>query len=138
MDRTVDRLGRSGRLAGMLEGLPGAKQRLRRYASEVVALAAEALAFDDRDAQPAVGQPAGAVSAGGPAAEDDDVVVRDSAPGYLALAARGLRGGRFFALGTSRAAPMAPPRSPSATGSTAGGRSSTNRCGIIADSIRFT
>jgi monoamine oxidase len=38
---------------------------------------------------------------------------------------------------TSRAAPMAPPRSPSVATLIAGGWSSTNRCGCIALAIRF-
>ena len=39
---------------------------------------------------------------------------------------------------TSSEAPIAPPRSPSAASSTAGGWSSANRCGIIASRIRST
>jgi RNA polymerase sigma-70 factor (ECF subfamily) len=41
-------------------------------------------------------------------------------------------------LGTSSAAPIAPPRSPSAARRTAGGRWSANRCGIIASRMRST
>ena len=48
--------------------------------------------------------------------------------------ARLTRADRF----TSSDAPIAPPRSPSAASSTAGGRSSLNRCGIIASRIRST
>src|SRR4051812_43114974 len=69
----VDGLGRAGRLARGLERLAGAQQRLGRDAAPVRALAAEQLALHDRDPQAAVRQPRGAVLAGRPAAEDDDV-----------------------------------------------------------------
>src|SRR3954453_9641208 len=69
----VDGLGRAGRLARGLERLARAQQRLGRDAAPVRALAAEQLALHDRDPQGAVGQPRGAVPAGRPAAEDDDV-----------------------------------------------------------------
>ena len=52
-----------------------AEQRLGRDARPVGALAADELAFDDGDAQPALGQRAGAVLARRAAAEHDDVVV---------------------------------------------------------------
>ena len=51
------------------------QQRLGRDAGAVGALAADQLALDDRDLQPAVGQRPGAVLAGRAAADDDHVVV---------------------------------------------------------------
>jgi hypothetical protein len=70
----VDRLAGARRLARRLQRLAGAQQRLRGDARPVRALAADELALDERDAQPAVGERPGAVLAGGPAAEHDDVV----------------------------------------------------------------
>ena len=52
-----------------LQRLAGPHERLGRDAAPVGALAAEQLALDDRDSQAAVGEPGGAVLAGGPAAE---------------------------------------------------------------------
>jgi hypothetical protein len=73
IDRSGDRLAGPGRLASRLQRLAGAHERLGRDAAPVGALAAEQLALDDRHPQPALGQPRGAVLAGRPAAEDDDV-----------------------------------------------------------------
>jgi hypothetical protein len=72
----VDRLARAGRFARGLQRLAGAQQRLGRDAGPVGALAADQLPLDDRDAQASGRQRPRAVLAGGPAAEDDDVVVR--------------------------------------------------------------
>ena len=58
-----------------VRGLAGAKQRLRRDARPVRALAADELALDDRDAQAAGGEGARTVLAGRAGADDDDVVV---------------------------------------------------------------
>ena len=63
------------RLARGVHRLAGAQQRLGRDARPVGALAADQLALDERDAQAALGQRAGAVLARRAAAEDDDVVV---------------------------------------------------------------
>ena len=54
---------RRGRLARVVHRLTGAQQRLRRDAGPVRALAADQLALDERDAQPALGERAGAVLA---------------------------------------------------------------------------
>ena len=58
-----------------VHGLARAQQGLGRDARPVGALATDELAFDDGDAQTALGQRAGAVLAGRAGAEDDDVVV---------------------------------------------------------------
>ncbi len=63
------------RVARGMHGLAGAEQRLRRDACPVGALAPDQLALDERDAQAALGQRAGAVLPRRAAAEDDDVVV---------------------------------------------------------------
>ena len=63
------------RLTRGVDGLAGAKQRLRRNARPVGALAAHQFALDERDPQAAFGQRAGAVFAWRAAADDDDVVV---------------------------------------------------------------
>ena len=63
------------RVVGGVGGLTGAQQRLGRDARPVGALATHQLAFDDGDAQTALGQRAGAVLAGRAGTEDDDVVV---------------------------------------------------------------
>jgi hypothetical protein len=55
--------------------LTGPQERLGRNARPVGALAADQLALDQRDAQPALGELAGAVLAWRAAAEHDDVVV---------------------------------------------------------------
>ena len=55
--------------------LAGTQQRLRRDAGPVRALAADELALDERDAQAALGERAGAVLARRAAADDDHVVV---------------------------------------------------------------
>ena len=68
-------LGGRRRLVRGVHGLARAQQRLRRDARPVRALAADELALDERDAQPALGERAGAVLARRAAAEDDDVVV---------------------------------------------------------------
>ena len=78
--RDVDRAGhglarRRATRARPATRLAGAQQRLRRDARPVGALAGDQLALDDRDPQAAVGELAGAVLAGRPAADDDDVVV---------------------------------------------------------------
>ena len=70
----VDLRGRR-RLARAVHRLARPQQRLRRDARPVGALAADQLALDDRDAQPALGQRAGAVLAGRAAAQHDHVVV---------------------------------------------------------------
>ena len=70
----VDLRGRR-RVARGVHRLAGAQQRLRRDARPVGALAADELALDERDAQAALGERAGAVLAGRAAADDDDVVV---------------------------------------------------------------
>ena len=66
---------RRRRLARGVHRLARAQQRLRRDARPVGALAADQLALDERDAQAALGQRAGAVLARRAAADDDDVVV---------------------------------------------------------------
>ena len=58
-----------------VHGLAGAQQRLGRDAGPVGALAADELPLDEGDAQPALGERAGAVLTGRAAADDDDVVV---------------------------------------------------------------
>ena len=63
------------RVARGVHGLARAQQRLRRDARPVRALAADQLALDERDAQAALGQRAGAVLARRAAADDDHVVV---------------------------------------------------------------
>ena len=70
----VDLRGRAG-VARALHRLARAQQRLRRNAGPVGALAADQLALDDGDAQPARRQRRGAVLARRPAAEDDHVIV---------------------------------------------------------------
>ena len=70
----VDLRGRAG-LERALHRLARAQQRLRRNASPVGALAADQLALNDGDAQPARGQRPGAMLARRPAAENDHVVV---------------------------------------------------------------
>ena len=70
----VDLRARRG-LVRVVYGFTRAQQRLGRDARPVGALAADELAFDDGDAQAALGQRAGAVLAGRAGAEDDDVVV---------------------------------------------------------------
>jgi hypothetical protein len=70
----IDLRGRR-RLARRMDRLARPQQRLRRYARPVRALAADQLALDERDAQPALGQRAGAVLARRAAAQHDDVVV---------------------------------------------------------------
>ena len=68
---------RGGRLARLVHRLARPQQRLRRDAGPVRALAADQLALDDRDAQPALGQLARAVLArASPPPSDDHVVVR--------------------------------------------------------------
>ena len=64
-----------GRLVRGVRRLARAQQRLGRDARPVRALAADELALDERDAQAALGERAGAVLAGRAAADDDDVVV---------------------------------------------------------------
>ena len=66
---------RRRRVARGVHRLARPQQRLGRDARPVRALAADQLALDERDAQPALGQRAGAVLAGRAAAEHDDVVV---------------------------------------------------------------
>jgi hypothetical protein len=56
-------------------GFTRTKEGLGRDAGPVRAFAADQLAFDDGDAQAALGERAGAVLAGGAGPEDDDVVV---------------------------------------------------------------
>ena len=68
-------LGGRGRLACPVHGLARPQQRLGRDARPVRALAADELALDERHAQAALGQRAGAVLARRAAADDDDVVV---------------------------------------------------------------
>ena len=80
------------RLARSLHRLARPQQRLRRDARPVRALAADQLALDERDTQPALGQCAGAVLAGRAAAHHDDVVV--AAHGHTLPVAFGLAGGR--------------------------------------------
>ena len=63
------------RVARGVHRLAGAQQRLGRDARPVGALAPDQLALDERDAQAALGQRAGAVLARRAAADDDDVVV---------------------------------------------------------------
>ena len=63
------------RLARGVHRLAGTQQRLRRDARPVRALAADQLALDERDAQAALGERAGAVLAGRAAADHDHVVV---------------------------------------------------------------
>ena len=79
---------RRRRLAGAVHGLARAQQRLRRDARPVGAFAADQLALDDGDAQPARGQRGGAVLAGRPAAEDDHVVVAHVGSSVAGLLAR--------------------------------------------------
>ena len=55
--------------------LAGAQQRLGRDARPVRALAADELALDHGNAQPALGERAGAVLSRRASAEDDDVIV---------------------------------------------------------------
>ena len=63
------------RLVRGVHRLARAQQRLGRDARPVRALAADELALDERDAQAALGERAGAVLAGRAAADDDHVVV---------------------------------------------------------------
>jgi hypothetical protein len=63
------------RVVGVVSCFTRTKQGLGRDASPVGALAADELAFDDRDAQAALGKRAGAMLAGCAGADDDDVVV---------------------------------------------------------------
>ena len=83
--RDVDGAAGDGGLAGGLQRLAGPHERLGRDAAPVGALAAEQLALDDRDLQAAVGEAGGAVLAGGPAAEDDDVEVGHASPFALSI-----------------------------------------------------
>ena len=68
-------LRRRRRVARGVHRLARAQQRLRRDARPVGALAADELALDERDAQAALGERAGAVLARRAAADDDHVVV---------------------------------------------------------------
>jgi hypothetical protein len=68
-------LGAGGRFPGLVHSLAGAQQGLRRDAGVVGALAADQLALDHRDPEPAVDQLAGAVLARRAGAEHDDVEV---------------------------------------------------------------
>ena len=63
------------RLVRRVHGLARTQQRLRRDARPVRALAADELALDERDAQAALGERAGAVLARRAAADHDHVVV---------------------------------------------------------------
>src|SRR6266487_332434 len=63
------------RVARAVYSLAGAQQRLGRDARPVGALAPDQIALDQRDAQAAVGQLAGAMLARRAATHDDDVVV---------------------------------------------------------------
>ena len=79
-------LARSPRPPCRVDGLAGAQQRLGRDAGLVRALAADQLALDHRDPQPAVGQRARTVLPGRASADDDHVVVgsrRQLRPGRL-------------------------------------------------------
>ena len=71
----VDLAGRGGVASRACDRLAGPQQGLRRDARPVRALAADELALDERDAQTALGECAGAVLARRAAAHDDDVVV---------------------------------------------------------------
>ena len=68
-----DRGGDSGHTARLGQQLAGAQQRLRRHAGVVGALAADQVALDDRDREPAVGQPARADLARRAGADHDRV-----------------------------------------------------------------
>ena len=74
----------------------GPQQRLRGHAGVVGAFAADQVLLDDRDAQPAVGQPARADLAGGPGAEHDRVVFplahTDTIPDTVQFQAQHARG----------------------------------------------
>jgi len=63
------------RLARSMCGLAGPQQRLGRDARPVGAFAADQVAFDERDAQTALRERAGAMLARRTPAEDDDVIV---------------------------------------------------------------
>src|SRR4051812_19005694 len=71
----ADRLARAGHVTRGRKRFPRAQQRLGGDAGPVRALAADELALDDRDPQVTVDERTGAMLPGGPAAEDDDVVV---------------------------------------------------------------
>ena len=78
--------------------LAGPQQRLRRDARPVGALAADQLALDERDAQAAFGERAGAVLARRAAADDDDVVVAhvgSSSPACSATMYAAYQSGQF-------------------------------------------
>ena len=68
-----DGLGDARHAAHLGQQLARAQQRLRRHAGVVRALAADQVLLDERDLEPAVGDPPGADLPGGPAADDDDV-----------------------------------------------------------------
>ena len=72
--RDVD-LRRRRRVVGAVRGLARAQQRLGRNAGPVGAFATDQFALDERDAQAALRERAGAVLARRAAADDDDVVV---------------------------------------------------------------
>src|SRR6266511_2685542 len=74
VELAASRLAGPGRLAGVGERLAGAQQGLRGDARPVRALAADQLAFHNRDAQPALGQPGRAVLTGRAGSDDDHVV----------------------------------------------------------------
>ena len=71
-------LGGAGRLARGLERLAGAKQGLGRNTCPVVALAADQAALHDRNRQASACEAVGAMLAGGPRSDDDDVVLAHS------------------------------------------------------------
>ena len=88
-ERGVDvDLGGRRRLPRRVHGLARPQQRLRRDARPVRALAADQLPLDDGDAEPALGERAGAVLPGRPAAQDDDVVVAHEATASRAAEAK--------------------------------------------------
>jgi hypothetical protein len=80
VERSGHGLARAGRLAGGLDGLARAQQRLRRDAGVVVAFAADQIALHDRDPQAAVGQVSGAVLAGRARPDHDDVEIAHASP----------------------------------------------------------
>ena len=98
------------RLARGVHGLAGTQQRLRRDARPVGALAADQLALDERDAQAAFGERAGAVLARRAAADDDDVVVvahvGSSSPACSRTMYSAYQSGQF-AIGLARSASRA-------------------------------
>src|SRR5262249_13290495 len=89
------------RVPRVLHRLARAKQRLRRNAGPVRALAADELSLDDCDAQPACSERRRAVLAGCAATEHDDVVLAhlgSSVPDFSATMYAAYHSGQFSSL----------------------------------------